>query len=122
MNNDTILFSLTIPCKDMRRAMRDSDTRMAMRIEAHEALDEALDGALDHAFDTPALSTAKELACEFHTTKKDMNEILRDAGWQTKEFGKWTVTDAGFEVGGANVRNGVIRWDYDAVRVLLYSE
>ena len=92
------------------------EMRAELSKRAHVALDETLEDMFSGcASQGRTHFMARELAIPFHMSKKEMQTILQDLGWQVKANGEWNVTNDGVEDGGAELSEGRIFWSYDSV-------
>ena len=102
----------------------DQLTYSEMKVELSKRAHQALDATLDDIFATPEIQhrthfMTKELTVPFRMSKKELNHILVDMGWQVRRGGEWHVTNDGVEDGGAEISEGRIFWDYEAFRDML---
>lgn len=88
---------------------------------AHQTLTDTLGAAFDgDAYRT--LNSVKDTADLFGTTKKTINTILKEEGWQVKIDDLWIPTPKGQKLGGACSVGRKVFWNHDAIHNLLYRE
>lgn len=100
-------------------------TSAEMQVEFAKRAHQTLTDTLGAAFDGDAyrtLNSVKDTAELFGTTKKTINTILQEEGWQVKIDDLWIPTPKGQKLGGACSVGRKIFWNHDAIQRLMFSE